>query len=82
MTPGIVMPGTRVLCDKNSKTNNSIELGKCQIHSDITLTVKATSEFPKSHHKIQISYRKKERSVGIAKHSIFFLGTRRRGTRM
>ena len=30
------------------------------------------AEIPSDHKKIQISYRKKERSVGIAKHSIIF----------
>ena len=58
-------------------------LKKAQIHSGITLTkvVFAMSESPKFHHitKIQISYRKKERSVGIAKHSIlFFRNTEKR----
>ena len=41
----------------------------------IILIVFAMSESPKFHHvtkKKQISYQKKERSVGIAKHSIFF----------
>ena len=49
--------------------------GKGQIHSGITLAVFAMSESPKFHQitkKIQISYRKKERSIGIMKHSTFF----------
>ena len=35
------------VCEKNHSTNNSFELEKGQIHSDITLTVFAMSESPK-----------------------------------
>ena len=62
------------VCHKNNSTNNSIELEKGQIHSDIIfdcVSDERIAEIP-SDHKIQISYRKKERSVGIAKHSIIF----------
>ena len=65
----------RSVCDKSNSTNNSIELEKGQLHSGITLTVFTMSESQKFHQitkKMQISYRKKERSVGIAKHSIIF----------
>ena len=52
-----------------------MELEKGQIHSGITLNMFAMSESPKFRQitNLQISYRKKEGSVGIvAKHSILF----------
>ena len=59
------------VCDKNSSTNNSIELEKFQTHSGIILTVFAMSESPKIHQitkksKSRIDRRKKERSVVLS----------------
>ena len=63
-----------VECEKNHSTNNSFELEKGQIHSGITLTVcdERIAEIAFEASISLASFLKKERSTGIAKHSIFF----------